>query len=201
MGTDMLDAMVHQHADGLFRAVLDVVVGCDCLALGPALDAFEQGAAHVPARLAGCQRGVQVDVRLDERRHYQVLPGIQAIGSAHRHPFGLGHDGGDAFAVEFDAKQAGPAAQACVDDVHDASPWALRVAPTSIVAQALWYLLLALSPAQAANQAPSNPICQKSASRLDAWPKIPTSSANRCSVMLRAASSSRCLRAAVATPW
>lgn len=48
---------------------------------------------------------------------------------------------------------------------------------------------------------PSNPICQKSASSLEAWPKICTSSTNRCSVMLRAASSSRCLRAAAATPW
>ncbi|MNG92065.1 hypothetical protein D3C79_509840 [compost metagenome] len=128
MGTYMLDAMVHQHADGLFRAVLDVVMGGDRLALGPALDAFEQGAAHVPARLAGGQRGVQVNVRFDEGRHHQVLPGIQVIGSARRHPFGLGHDGGDAFAAELDAEQAGLAAQACVDDVHDASPWALRVA-------------------------------------------------------------------------
>lgn len=55
------------------------------------------------------------------------------------------------------------------------------------------------APGSNAQTAPSKPICQKSASSFEAWPKIPASSTKRCSVMLRAASSSRCLRAAAAT--
>ncbi|MCY1283294.1 hypothetical protein D3C80_195700 [compost metagenome] len=46
----------------------------------------------------------------------------------------------------------------------------------------------------------AKPICQKSASRRDALANTATSSSKRRSVMLRAASSSRCLRAAAATP-
>ncbi|MCY1463920.1 hypothetical protein D9M71_818830 [compost metagenome] len=101
------------------------------LALGPALDTFEQSTAHVPLRFAGGQRGVQVDVRFDKRRHYQVLFGVQVIASARHHHLGLRHDGRDAFAVQFDAEQARLAAQAGVEDVHAASPWALLMALTA----------------------------------------------------------------------
>jgi len=60
MGAHMLDAVLDQHVDGSFRAALAVLVGHQRLALGPELDALEQGAAHVPARLAGGERGVIV---------------------------------------------------------------------------------------------------------------------------------------------
>ncbi|MNV63881.1 hypothetical protein D3C71_1565000 [compost metagenome] len=122
MGTHVLDAMIDQHADGLLGAGLDVVVGGDFLALGPALDAFEQSAAHVPLRLARRKRGVEVDVRFDEGRDHQVLLGVQVIRAGQRHCVGLGRDGADAVAVQFDAEQARLATQACIDDVHGVTP-------------------------------------------------------------------------------
>jgi len=68
--------VVDQHVDGLLRPRLGVLVGDQRLALTPALDALEQRAAHVPRRLAGGQRGVEVDVRLDEGRHHQIAGGV-----------------------------------------------------------------------------------------------------------------------------
>ncbi|MNE49608.1 hypothetical protein D3C80_1441390 [compost metagenome] len=122
MGAYVLNAVVDQHADGLGGAGLDVFVGGDFLAFGPALDAFEQGATHVPLRLAGSEGGVEVDVRLDEGGYHQVLPGIQVIAGPWCHRTALGLDAGDAVAVQFDAKQASLAPQACIDDVHGVTP-------------------------------------------------------------------------------
>jgi hypothetical protein len=55
-------------ADRLARSGLDVLVGQRGLALGPGLDALDQRAGLVVARLADRQDRIEVDVRVDERR-------------------------------------------------------------------------------------------------------------------------------------
>ena len=116
----VLDAMVDQHVDGLLGAGLGVFMGDQRLALGPALDALEQRAAHVPGRLAGGEGGVEVDVRLDEGRYDQVASGVQiALGDGVQGVLDV--DGGDAFAVQSDAVQAVAAAQAGIVDDHQVS--------------------------------------------------------------------------------
>jgi len=117
VGAHVLDAVLDQHVDGLPGARLGVLVGHLRLAFAPALDALEQRAAHVPGRLAGGECGVQMNMRLDERRHHQVTGGVEVARA------GLGRcllhcDGGDARAVQFDALQAFAATQAGIDDVH-----------------------------------------------------------------------------------
>lgn len=64
-----------------FGAGLGVFLSDGGLALAPALDAFEQRTAHVPARFAGRQGGVEVNVRFDEGRHHQITAGIQIVRS------------------------------------------------------------------------------------------------------------------------
>ncbi len=79
MGPHMLDAMGGEGADGFFGAGLGVFLGNGRLAFAPAFDAFKQRAAHVPARLASCEGGVEVNVRFDKGRHHQIAAGIQVV--------------------------------------------------------------------------------------------------------------------------
>ena len=116
----MLDAMVDQHVDGLLGAGLGVFMGDQRLALGPAFDALEQRAAHVPGRLAGCERGIEVDVRLDEGRHDEIAGSVQVAFCNGMHGM-LGLDGCDALIVQGDAVQAVAAAQAGIVDDHQVS--------------------------------------------------------------------------------
>ena len=53
MGTNMLDTIGGLHTDGLIDAILNFLLGEEGLILFPALDAFKQSAAHVPAGTAG----------------------------------------------------------------------------------------------------------------------------------------------------
>ena len=68
MGADVLDAEIAQHADGFQRSLTGVLRGNTRFALAPAGDAFKQGAAAVPLRLARGEGGVKMDMRLDEGR-------------------------------------------------------------------------------------------------------------------------------------
>lgn len=125
VGAHVLDAMGGQGADGACGAGLGVFLGDGGLALAPALDALEQGAAHVPARLTGGQGGVEVDVRLDEGRHHQVASGVDVVRPYRRRHELLG-DGGDESAFEADVIQAFAVTQAGVEDAHGRSPRAKR---------------------------------------------------------------------------
>ncbi|GHK53330.1 hypothetical protein KPZU09_30660 [Klebsiella pneumoniae] len=71
MGADVLDAEIAQHADGFQRSLTGVLRGNTRFALAPAGDAFKQGAAAVPLRLARGEGGVKMDMRLDEGRDRQ----------------------------------------------------------------------------------------------------------------------------------
>lgn len=66
MGAHMLDAMGRQGLDGLFGAGLGVFLGDAGLAFAPAFDPFKQRPAHIPARFAGGEGGVEVDMWLDK---------------------------------------------------------------------------------------------------------------------------------------
>ena len=81
MGTDVLDAVSGKQFQCLGGAVDDVLMAQGCLALGPAFNAFKQGAAFVPARLPGCHGGVKMNVWLHERGCDEVARGIQFTAS------------------------------------------------------------------------------------------------------------------------
>jgi hypothetical protein len=66
VGADEPGALGDLPQDRLARPALDVVVGQRGLALGPRLDALDERARLVVARLADGQDGVEVDVRIDE---------------------------------------------------------------------------------------------------------------------------------------
>jgi hypothetical protein len=83
VGTDMLDTVLGQHADGGMRALLGVLMGNARLALTPAFDTFEQRAAHVPLRIASGERGIQMNVRLDQRGNQQLPLRIDIVGLCH----------------------------------------------------------------------------------------------------------------------
>ena len=68
-----------------------IVVAQGCLALGPAFNAFKQGAALVPARLPGGHGSVEMDVWLHERGCDQIFSGIQ-FAFIDGGIFGLGGD-------------------------------------------------------------------------------------------------------------
>ena len=76
MGTNMLDTIGGLHTDGLIDAILDFLLGEEGLILLPALDALEQGAAHVPVGTACGQAGIQVDVRLDDGGQDQLTAAV-----------------------------------------------------------------------------------------------------------------------------
>ena len=116
------DQLAGEGVDGLLGADLGVFRGDGRLALAPALDALEQRAAHVPARLAGGKGGVEVNVRLDEGRHHQIAAGIEVIRAEGRR-FGLTGDAADQAVFKVQLVQAFLVAQAGVDDVHRASPF------------------------------------------------------------------------------
>ena len=63
--------------DRLAGPRLDVLVGQGGLPLGPGLDALDERPGLVVARLADGQDGVQVDVRIDERRGEEPACGVE----------------------------------------------------------------------------------------------------------------------------
>jgi peptidoglycan/xylan/chitin deacetylase (PgdA/CDA1 family) len=75
--SDQAGALGHFPADGLQRATLDVVVGERRLALGPGEDPLDERARLVEARLADGEDGVEVDVRVDQRRREQPARGVK----------------------------------------------------------------------------------------------------------------------------
>lgn len=76
MGTNMLDTIGGLHTDGLIDAILNFLLGEEGLILFPALDAFKQSAAHVPAGTAGGEAGIQVDMGLDDGGQRQLAAAI-----------------------------------------------------------------------------------------------------------------------------
>lgn len=87
----------------------------------PALDPLEQRTAHVPARFAGSERGIKVDVGFDERRYHQVAGGVQIAGRERGHA-GLRSNTGDPAVFQVQIMQAFTVAQAGIDDVHGQVP-------------------------------------------------------------------------------
>ena len=65
---DVQRALRGRPADDLLRALVDVVLGQALLQLAPDVDALDQRSGLVEARLAGGERGVEVEVAVDERR-------------------------------------------------------------------------------------------------------------------------------------
>lgn len=90
MGAHILHAVGNLPLEGLPGALLDVFMGQQRFAFGPALDAFEQRAGLVPGRLAGGLRGIQVNMRFDERWQRQPALRIQHV-AAPLLPFRLRH--------------------------------------------------------------------------------------------------------------
>ncbi|MNL03922.1 hypothetical protein D3C87_1244720 [compost metagenome] len=122
VGAHMLDAVGGEGLDGFLGPGLGVFLGDGRLAFAPALDAFEQRAAHVPARLAGGQGGVEVDVRFDKGRHHQFTAGIQIVRAQGR-GFDLAGDAADQAVFQVQLMQAFLVAQTGIDDVHRADPF------------------------------------------------------------------------------
>ena len=122
VGAHVLNAVGSQRLNGLLGAGLGVFFGDGDFALAPAFDALEQRTAHVPARLAGGEGGVEVDVRLDEGRHHQIAAGIEVFRAEGR-CFGLTGDAVDQAVFKVQFVQAFLVAQAGVDDVHQANPF------------------------------------------------------------------------------
>ncbi len=120
MGADVLDAEIAQHADGFQRSLTGVLRGNTRFALAPAGDAFKQGAAAVPLRLARGEGGVKMDMRLDEGRDRQPALGVDipGVGSLHR---GLGGDAVNHPVLQVKGKQRLLAAQASVNNFHGGS--------------------------------------------------------------------------------
>ncbi|MNN25578.1 hypothetical protein D3C81_1390560 [compost metagenome] len=89
--------------------------------LAPQGDAFEQGSGGVYARQAIAERGVHVEVGVDERRRDEVALGVDLLRA--RHGQG-GADGGDAAALDGDIDGAAPVGQAGIadDKVHADTP-------------------------------------------------------------------------------
>src|SRR5262249_44789085 len=73
----------------LARAVADLVRGQALLQLAPDVDALDQGAALVEARPARGQRGVEVQVTVDERRRHEPaldVDRLARLAAAHEPP-------------------------------------------------------------------------------------------------------------------
>ena len=77
MRSDQACALGNLPEDCLARASLDVVVGQRLLALRPGQNSLDQGAGLVVAGLADRQHGVEVDVRIDERRGEEPTAGVE----------------------------------------------------------------------------------------------------------------------------
>ena len=120
MGAHMLDAVFGQHADSGVGTLLGVFMGDGFLALRPAFDAFEQGAAEVPLGLAGGQGRVQMDMRFYKRRNQQLTAGVDIAG-LRRHAACLQGDGTDQRTFTGDRVQTRGFTQCGIDDLHGRS--------------------------------------------------------------------------------
>ena len=117
MGAHVLNAVLSQHPNGGMRALLGVFKGDGFLALGPALNPFEQRTAEVPLGLAGSQDGVQMNMWFDQRCDQQLALGID-VACLCRHGASLQRDSADAFAFACDGVQTWGFTQCGIDDVH-----------------------------------------------------------------------------------
>ena len=81
--------------------------------LAPQGDAFEQGAGGIHARQAVAERGVHVEVGVDERRRDQVAGGVDLLRALHGQG---GADGGDAAVLDGDIDGMAPVGQAGIAD-------------------------------------------------------------------------------------
>jgi len=80
MGADGQQALGHRPV-AVGEGALDERVGREQrLELAPQRDAFEQRAALVDARQAVAERGVHVEVRVDEMRRQQQAAGVERLG-------------------------------------------------------------------------------------------------------------------------
>ena len=79
VAADVLDAAGQLPAQDLPDAALHVLVGQLADALGPDGDALEQRAGLVRPGLADGEHGVQVNVRLDQRRRYQAPAEVDGL--------------------------------------------------------------------------------------------------------------------------
>lgn len=95
MGAHILHAVGDLPLERLPGALFDVFMGQQRFTFGPALNALEQRAGLVPCRLTGGLRGIQVNMRFDERRQRQPALRIQHV-AAPLLPFRLRHQMRDA---------------------------------------------------------------------------------------------------------
>lgn len=105
----MLDTIGGLHTDGLIDAILNFLLGEEGLILFPALDAFKQSAAHVPAGTAGGEAGIQVDMGFDDGGRASLppqsttsSPGRASILAAHLFELTVGHTDINRFGCVFD---------------------------------------------------------------------------------------------------
>jgi hypothetical protein len=77
VAADEAGALGDLPADRLTGAILDVLVGERGLPLGPGEDPLDERAGLVVARLADGQDGIQMNVRIDERRRQQPAAGVE----------------------------------------------------------------------------------------------------------------------------
>ena len=95
------------------RAGFDLVLGHHFLEFAPEADAFQKRARGVDPRGAVAERGVHVEMRVDEGRADEVAAGVDGVA-------GLGggevFDGGDAVALDADVGGAAVGERAAFDD-------------------------------------------------------------------------------------
>jgi hypothetical protein len=96
--TDEPGALGDLPQDRLARPALDVIVRERGLPLGPRLDALDERAGLVVARLADGQDGVEVDVGIDQRRREEAARCVE-LAAAVRLDRAGGLDLGDGLAV------------------------------------------------------------------------------------------------------
>src|SRR6202007_2612272 len=75
--TDEERPLRRRPAHDLFRARVDVFIGEALLQLAPDVDPLYQGAGLVEAGPSRCERGVEVQMTVDERRRHEAAFGVE----------------------------------------------------------------------------------------------------------------------------
>ncbi|MNG82808.1 hypothetical protein D3C79_415190 [compost metagenome] len=145
MGTHVLHAVGDLPFQRLPGALFDVLMGQQCLALRPALNAFKQGAGLVPGRLSGGLGGVQMDMRLDKRRQRQPTLRIKHVAAPFL-PLRLRHQMGNAPLLNGQLPQPFMPAQT---QVVDKLQWTLGH-PSPLLLRLVLFIILAEDPADKA---------------------------------------------------
>ena len=120
MSTDELDAVGDLPLQCLDGTLFHILMGQQCLALGPALDPLEQGTGEVPTRLASRLGGIEVNVRFDKGGDDKALLTIKLAGREQLSAHGL--NGPDHASLTEDLPHPFPARQTHIPNQHVLSP-------------------------------------------------------------------------------